>query len=61
MNNATFCTNAYKSSQVKDSLGNKYVVCQKTKKPCVAQRFCGELNDYIVSENANRVCKNYNK
>lgn len=57
----TTCINAYRSSKVKDSLGNKYIVCQKTKKPCVAQRFCNEVRDYIVSERAERVCKNFNK
>lgn len=55
------CINSYRSSGNKDESGKKIVMCQKTRKPCVAQRYCGEVQDYIVSENANRVCKNYNK
>lgn len=55
------CINSYTSSQNKDSLGNKVVMCQKTRKPCVAQRYCGDQRAYIVSENAVRVCKDYNK
>ena len=56
---ANLCVNAYKNAQNVDETGKKIILCQKTKQPCVAQRYCGEQNNYIVSENANKVCKNY--
>lgn len=55
------CTNSYRSSGHKDETGKKIVMCLKTNKPCVAQRYCGDDKEYIVSENADRVCRYYNK
>lgn len=56
---ANLCINAYKSADKADENGKKIILCQKTKQPCVAQRYCGERKTYIISENADRVCRNY--
>lgn len=56
-----FCCNAYRSSLNKDENGKKIIMCNKTKMHCTVQRYCNERQDYIVSENAEKYCKNYNK
>lgn len=55
------CINAYRSPKHTDEQGRKMIVCQLTKALCIAQRYCTNDNQYVVSENANRYCKNYNK
>jgi len=56
---AQICKNQYSSSNFKDETGKKFVMCQITKTPCTSQRFCSEVNKYIVSEKAEKYCKNY--
>lgn len=55
------CKNVYTSSKFKDESGNKLLMCVYTKSPCTSQRYCGEEKAYIISEKADKFCKNYNK
>lgn len=57
----THCVNQYRKSgeETKDNNGNSYIFCKKTRGLCFAQRWCPEQNKYIISERANKVCKNY--
>ena len=57
----TYCDNAGKKcgDEYKDENGKKFIICRKTGEKCIAQRYCGELQEYIVSEHANRYCKNF--
>ena len=58
---ATYCRNEkYKiGDQYKDAQGNRRVCCCLNNDVCIAQRWCPEQNQYIVSERAKNICKNY--
>lgn len=58
---ATFCGNSYRSSKHKDNVGKKILMCGITKQECVAQRFCTEKDDYIISERVDKTCRNYKR
>lgn len=57
----TCCKNQYKKTgdSSKDNNGNSYIFCRKTQQMCFAQRWCPEQKKYIISERANKICKNY--
>ena len=57
----TYCGNqTRKAGNVsKDENGYPYIYCKITNALCVAQRWCPEQHKHIISERANRICKNY--
>lgn len=57
----TYCGNQCRKSgeDSKDTCGYPYIFCRITNKMCTAQRWCPEQEKYIVSERANKTCKNY--
>lgn len=58
----TYCSNMiYKRTQeAYDEVLKMYrITCIKTGEICKSQRYCGEKNKYIISEQANSYCSNY--
>ena len=43
----------------KDSAGRKQIYCTKHECLCIGQRFCPDLQQWIVSERAKNICKDY--
>ena len=58
---ATYCRNqkTKNGEQFIDAQGNKRICCCLNNDICIAQRWCPEQNQYIVSEREKNICKNY--
>jgi len=56
---AKFSVCKYQSYQrkVEDNTDNPKVYCKKTKDICGAQKYCPELNKFVISERAKMICK----
>lgn len=46
-------------SEFTDNNGYSYIYCRKSQELCIAQRWCSEQEKYIISERANKTCRNY--
>lgn len=58
MNN--ICKHQGYSSKAKDTNKDlQYIYCFKHKEKCIGQRYCGKINKYIISENVNNYCRDY--
>lgn len=61
MYKVTCCANQCRKSsdKFKDSNGYQFVCCNISQDLCLSQRWCSEQQKYIVSEHADKLCKNY--
>lgn len=55
------CRHQAYRADYKTSAGDKLVYCRRRKLPCVSQRMCAEKGKYILSEYADKFCKEFER